>query len=256
MKIADNLEMLELPMKVMGMERMVYPTCMWDDDNVILVDTGIPDNLEMIKKQMDAAGISFARLTKIVATQQDIDHIAGIKGIMSEKSEVIVLAHAEDKPYIEGEKKVKRLNSKFMDRIKDLPKDERLKIIDMFENSCVNVNRTLVDGEVLPYCGGISVIHTPGHTPGHICLYHQKSKTLIAGDALNILDGQLVGPNKDSMSEDKMNAIDAIETLKKLMDYDIVNVITYHGGLFSDNPNEGIKALIRDRKFYSYKRND
>jgi glyoxylase-like metal-dependent hydrolase (beta-lactamase superfamily II) len=254
MKIADNLEMLVLPMNVMGRERIVYPTLIWDDDNVILIDTGIPSNLETIKKQMEAAGISFARLNTIIATQQDIDHIAGIKGILIEKPQVIVLAHEADKPYIQGDKKVQRLNSKFMERIKDLPEEEQLRIVDMFENSNVKVNTTLRDGEVLPYCGGITVIHTPGHTPGHICLYHQRSKTLIAGDAMNILHGQLVGPNEDPMSEDGVNANDAINSLKKLKDYDIKNIISYHGGLFNDNPNEGIKEVIRDRKLYSYRK--
>jgi glyoxylase-like metal-dependent hydrolase (beta-lactamase superfamily II) len=252
MKIADNIEMLELPMKVMGTDRIIYPTLMWDDDNVILVDAGIPGNLETIKKQMEAAGASFEKLNKIIVTQQDIDHVAGIKGILSENPKVQVLAHEEDKPYIQGDKKVKRLNSKFMDRIKDLPEVERLKIVDMFENSSVKVNSTLSDGEVLPYCGGITIIHTPGHTPGHICLYHHMSKTLIAGDAMNIHHGQLVGPNEDPMSEDGVNANDAINSLKKLTDYDIKNIITYHGGLFNDSPNEKIKEVIRDRKFYSY----
>lgn len=254
MKIAENLEMLELRMKVMGVKRIVHPTLMWDDDNVILVDTGTPDNLEAIKKQTEATGASFAKLNKIIATQQDIDHIAGIKGILSENPEITVLAHEEDKPYIQGEKKVNRLNPKFMDRIKDLPEEEQAKIVDMFENSSVKVNCTLRDGEVLPFCGGITVIHTPGHTPGHICLYHQMSKTLIAGDAMNILHGELVGPNGDPMSEDGVNANDAINSLKKLEDYDIVNIITYHGGLFSDKPNEKIKEVIRDRKFYSYRK--
>jgi glyoxylase-like metal-dependent hydrolase (beta-lactamase superfamily II) len=164
----------------------------------------------------------------------------------------MVLAHEEDKPYIQGEKKVKRLNSNFMDRIKDLPEEERSRIVDMFENSSVKVNSTLSDGEVLPFCGGITVIHTPGHTPGHICLYHQMSKTLIAGDAMNILNGELVGPNEDPMSEDGVNADDALNSLKKLKDYDIMNIITYHGGLFNKEPNEKIKEVIRDRKFYSY----
>lgn len=252
MKIANNLEMLVLPMNVMGRERIVYPTLIWDNDFVILIDTGIPGNLETIKKQMEAAGVSFARLNAVIATQQDIDHVAGIKGILSEKPNVVVLAHEADKPYIQGDIKVKRLNPKFMERIKDLPEHEQLRIVDMFENSDVKVNTTLIDGEELPYCGGITVIHTPGHTPGHICLYHQNSKTLIAGDALNILHGELVGPNEDPMSEDGVNANDAINALNKLNSYDIENIITYHGGLFNDKPNEAIRAVIRDGKFYSY----
>lgn len=254
MKIADNLEMIKISMNVMERERIVYPTLIWDNDNVILIDTGIPGNLETIKNQMETAGVSFARLNVIIATQQDIDHVACIKGILSEKPEVMVLAHEADKPYIQGDRKVKRLNTKFMERIKDLPEDEQRKIVDMFENSNVKVNNTVRDGEVLPYCGGITVIHTPGHTPGHICLYHQRSKTLIAGDALNILHGQLVGPNEDPMIEDGVNADDAINALKKLTGYDIKNIITYHGGLFNDSPNEKIKEVIRDRKLYSYRK--
>ncbi len=243
MKIADNIEMLELPMNLMGSERTIYPTLMWDEDNVILVDAGIPGYLLQLKNSMIEAGVSFDRLNKIIVTHQDIDHIGGIKGILSEKPDVEVLAHEEDKPYIQGEKKIVRLNPQFMERINALPDVERLKILDMFENSSVKVNRTVSDGEVLPYCGGITVIHTPGHTPGHICLYHQMSKTLIVGDAMNIIDGQLMGPNKDMMGNEE--AMDAINSLKKFTDYDVVNIITYHGGLFNDKPNERIKELIK-----------
>ncbi len=243
MKIADNVEMLELPINLMGSERIIYPTLMWDEDNVILVDAGISGYLLQLKNAMIEAGVSFDRLNKIIVTHQDIDHIGGIKDILSEKPDVIVLAHEEDKPYIQGEKKIVRLNAQFMERINALPDTERLKILDMFENSSVKVNQTVSDGEVLSYCGGITVIHTPGHTPGHVCLYHQMSKTLIVGDTMNVIDGQLVGPNKDMMSKDDAN--DAINSLKKFVDYDVVNIITYHGGLFNNKANERIKELIR-----------
>ena len=56
-----------------------------------------------------------------------------------------------------------------------------------------------------------------------------------------------------SLVQDTVN--DAINSLKKFKDYDIVNMIIYHGGLFNDKPNEGIKEVIRYRKFFSYKRN-
>ena len=243
MKIADNIEMLELPINLMGSERTIYPTLIWDEDNVILVDAGIPGYLLQLKNAMIEAGVSFDKLNKIIITHQDIDHIGGIKGILSEKPEVIVLAHEDDKPYIQGEKKIVRLNPQFMERINALPDAEKLKILDMFENSSVKVNNTINDGEMLPYCGGIIVIHTPGHTPGHVCLYHQMSKTLIVGDTMNIIDDQLVGPNKDMMGEEE--AMDAINSLKKLIDYDIVNIITYHGGLFNNKPNVRIKELIK-----------
>ena len=46
-------------------------------------------------------------------------------------------------------------------------------------------DRFLVDGDTLPI-GNLTfkVIHTPGHTPGGICLYCEKEKNLFSGDTL------------------------------------------------------------------------
>lgn len=52
LKIADGIEMLEIPMKLLGRERNIYPTLIWDNDSVILVDAGIPDSLPEIKDAM------------------------------------------------------------------------------------------------------------------------------------------------------------------------------------------------------------
>jgi len=243
MKIANGIEMLELKMNMMGRESVIYPTLLWDDNTVVLVDAGLPISLPDIKSTMEDAGVPFEKLDKIVITHQDIDHIGGIKSILNELPDVKVLAHEKEKPYIQGEKKFVRLNSSFMERINFLPEEEQEKVLDMFKNAPVEVNMTLTDSEELPYCGGIVVIHTPGHTPGHICLYHKGSKTMIVGDAMNILEGQLTGPNMQLLNKEE--AEDAINSLKKLEEYDIENVITYHGGMFNDNPNSRIKELLR-----------
>ncbi len=68
-----------------------------------------------------------------------------------------------------------------------------------------------------------------------------KNKTLIAGDAMNIIDGQLMGPNKQLLSE--KDAETATNSLRKLEAFDIENVIAYHGSLFNDNPNQRIEEL-------------
>lgn len=241
MKIADGIEILELKMNMTGRESIIYPTLIWDDNTVILVDAGLPINLPDIKSAMEDAGVPFEKLNKIIITHQDIDHIGGIKSILEELGNVEVLAHEEEKPYIQGEKKFVRLNSSFMERINFLPEEEQEKVLDMFKNAPVEINTTLTDGEELIDCGGIIVIHTPGHTPGHICLYHKNSKTMIAGDAMNIFEGQLIGPNVQLLSEEDSKT--AMNSLKKFEEYDIENVITYHGGLFNNNPNHRIKEF-------------
>jgi glyoxylase-like metal-dependent hydrolase (beta-lactamase superfamily II) len=244
MKIADKIEILELPMKLMGTEGTIYPTVIWDDNKVILVDAGISDSVTEIKDAMDKGGIPFKKIDTIIVTHQDIDHIGGINNIIDELNDVKVLAHGEDKPYIQGEKKILRLNNpKIMDRINLLPEYERQKVLDMLENAPVKVDVVLADGDELSYCGGIMVIHTPGHTPGHICLYHKESKSLIVGDALNIENDELIVTHKEAMNKEELEIIKT--WLKKIRELDVENVITYHAGLFNNNPNQKIKELIR-----------
>jgi len=241
MQITEGLSMLEIAMT--PREGMIYPTLIWDQNNVILVDTGMgmPGQLQKIQEAIDNEGVPFERLNKVIITHQDLDHTGGLNEILKEsKTKIEVLAHRDDKPYIQGEKTLVRLNSNFMNLI---PENQRKMTKLMFENySPVNVNKTLNDNEKLPYCCGLTIIHTPGHTPGHICIYHQKSNTLIAGDAMNVKDGQLVGPRKEILDEKSYNL--AINSLKKLQKFDIKNIISYHGGLFNNNPNQKIKELL------------
>jgi glyoxylase-like metal-dependent hydrolase (beta-lactamase superfamily II) len=193
---------------------------------------------------MDKAHLPFNKIDTIIVTHQDIDHIGGINNIVNKLNDVKVLAHIDEKPYIQGEKKLIRLEkSNIMERIKALPDNEQLKILDMFENTSVKVDMALTDGEKLSYGDGIIVIHTPGHTPGHICLYHEKSKSLIVGDALNIEGGELVVTHKEAMDDKELEIIKG--WLGRFGEFDVENVISYHGGLFNDNPNQRIKELIR-----------
>ena len=104
----------------------------------------------------------------------------------------------------------------------------------------LRVDRPLTDGELLPYCGGIQIIHTPGHTPGHICLYHAATKTLIAGDSLFVEGGKLA-PAPAFINADTPLAL---QSLIKLTRVDIANVIAYHGGLFQDSPNARLAEIV------------
>ena len=50
--------------------------------------------------------------------------------------------------------------------------------------SPVSVATVLTDGDLIPVAGGIRVVHTPGHTPGHGSLLHEPSGVLITGDSI------------------------------------------------------------------------
>lgn len=242
MKVSNGVATLELTMNVMGTQNIIHPTMTCDNNTVVLVDAGYPGQLPQIREAMEKAGVSFDRLSKVIITHHDMDHMGSLSSIQKELAEnVEVLAHEKEKPYIQGEKpatKVTQLEA----RLNSLSVEMKA-MYESLKASYVNykakVDKTVADGEELPYCGGITVIYTPGHTPGHISLYLKQSKTLIASDAL-LIDGGLLVPAPQYINFDQDLAI---KSLKKFIRYDIEKVICYHGGVYDNNINQSIADL-------------
>jgi glyoxylase-like metal-dependent hydrolase (beta-lactamase superfamily II) len=246
MKVADGVEMLEISANVMGKQDVIHPTLIWNEHAVILVDAGFPGQLPKFREAMEKAGAALDKLDKVILTHQDLDHIGSLPDILNESPHRIeVLANEVEKPYIQGEKRLLKLSPEAIAQAlaslqAEVPEKWRKAFKAVLENPPkTKVDKTVADGEELPYCGGMIVINTPGHTPGHISLYHKQSKTLIAGDAMVVADNQLLGPNPQFTLD--MNL--AIKSLKKLTHYDIESVICYHGGLFKGNANQRIAEL-------------
>lgn len=249
MQIAKGVEMLEISTMVMGKVDIIYPTLIWDADEVILVDTGLPGQMPLIRAAVEKAGVSFAALTKIIITHQDVDHIGSLPVILAEATQKIeVLSSELERPFIQGEQRLLKITPEAIAQALEslpptIPDEVRKAFRAVLENPPkANVDRTVADGEELPDCGGIVVIIMPGHTPGHACLYHKASKTLIAGDMLNILDGQLVGPDPKATIDLDL----ARKSLNKLAQYEITRVISYHGGLYQGDVNQRVMAIIEE----------
>ena len=245
LKIAEGLEMLEIPSNVMGKLSVIYPVLIWDSERAVLVDAGYPGQLAQIREAIEKAGVPFERVDTVILTHQDIDHIGSLSSIQKElQGKVKVYAHEEEKPYIQGDKcpiKLAQLES----RLDSLPAEMKLvyeKLKSGFQNAKAKVDETLADGDELSCCCGIRVIHTPGHTPGHISLYLKHYKLLIAGDMLGVENGRL------SLSPQSINFDNALnlKSVRKLADYDIEKVICYHGGLYGDEVSRQLKELASE----------
>lgn len=235
--------MLELEVNMLGNKSTFNPTLLFDDNHAALVDVGLPGQLEVIKSAMEKAGVPFDRIDMVILTHQDIDHIGGIQDVLKAvRKPIDVFAHAEDKPYIEGDKEPIKMTRDHVEKmLSRMPEDIRKQAEALLLNPppTVKVTKTVSDGEVLPFFGGVQIIFTPGHTPGHISLYHKATKTLIAGDATGSHDGKILGPNPQATPDIPM----AFESHKKFASFDIKRVICYHGGLCEDNVNEQFRAL-------------
>ena len=244
MKIANGVEMLELEMNMMGHSSTIHPTLLYDNDHAVLVDVGMPGQLQAIQAAVEKAGVSFSRIDAVILTHQDIDHVGSIQGVLQAAQKPIdVYAHADDKPYTEGDKEpIKMTRERVAQMLANIPPEMRAQVEAIFSNppTC-KVTKTVTDGEVLPFFGGIQVVFTPGHTPGHISLYHQATKTLITGDATVSQEGKILGPNAQATPDMPL----ALESLKKFTALDIAQVICYHGGLCQDNVNEQFRELTQ-----------
>jgi ribonuclease/clavin/mitogillin len=66
----------------------------------------------------------------------------------------------------------------------------------------IKIARHLVDGEVIDLGagGGIRVLHTPGHTPGHICLYQENHGALLAGDMISTVSTIIIDPPEGDLA--------------------------------------------------------
>ncbi|WP_336790908.1 MBL fold metallo-hydrolase [Paenibacillus sp. MMO-177] len=237
MRIAEGIEMLELDLGPMT----ICPTVLFDKEEWVLVDTGMPGSAPTIIELAKQAGIGEQKLNTILLTHQDIDHIGGLPGFKADNPELVVYAHEDDRAVIDGKKPMLKASPERLAALLGaLPEAARSQFEATFINPTgANVDRTMTDGENLPFGGGITVIHTPGHTPGHVSLYHQPSKTLIAGDAMVVANGELNGP-REAVTPDMATAL---QSLKKLKDFDIETVICYHGGVFKGDVQGRIAAL-------------
>ncbi|KOR90152.1 MBL fold metallo-hydrolase [Paenibacillus solani] len=246
MIIGKGIAMLEISAAMMGKMETIHLTSIWDHQERVLLDAGYPGQLKLIEEHLLSCGFSASDITKIIITHHDLDHIGSLPDVIQNSRHTPeVFASEKEKPCIEGEQRNVKLSPESITlALASLPDSVPPQWKSAFKHilehlPTARVNSILSDGEELPFGGGIIVIHTPGHTPGHTSLYHIPSKTLIAGDALNVEEGRLVGPNPATTYDLAL----AQSSLQKLTQYDIQNVICYHGGLFTDNPNQRIREL-------------
>jgi glyoxylase-like metal-dependent hydrolase (beta-lactamase superfamily II) len=90
-------------------------------------------------------------------------------------------------------------------------------------------DRLLMGGETIPTAiGPLEVIWTPGHSPGHICLYSAQHRVLFSGDQIL----PKITPNISWMPEEDTLA-DFLRSLERLKPVDVELILPSHGMPFS-----------------------
>ncbi|MBM7564547.1 MBL fold metallo-hydrolase [Paenibacillus sacheonensis] len=249
MNIAAGIAMLEIQAVIMGNPNVIHPTLLWNEERVVLVDTGYPGQLPLIQTAMNEARHSLETITDIIITHQDIDHIGSLPMLLDHvRPRPAVWASELEQPYIQGERLLIKVTPEGVDRaIASLPPSVSEETRRAFRHTLLNpphapVDRLIGYGQAEAPIDGLIVVDTPGHTPGHISLYHQASKTLIAGDALVIQDGQLQLANVNTNYDHAR----ALRSIRALCELDISGVICYHGGYYQDGARARILELVAE----------
>lgn len=98
-------------------------------------------------------------------------------------------------------------------------------------------DRELEDGDLLPVDGGeLRVVHTPGHTPGHICLVDERRGVLLTGD--HVLPRITPNVGRHPLSDPRPLG-DYLRSLDRLRSFDEARILPGH-----EWPFEGLAARI------------
>ena len=173
-------------------------------DELTLIDTGMPRNSEKIVQYIqEVLNRKPSEIKTIVLTHFHIDHV-GDANDLKKLSGAKVAIHEADADYVAGTKTQPAPRGGMGMIFKVL-------IPLFFKSRPVEPDIKLKDGDTI---AGLTTIHTPGHTPGSICLFDPASKILFVGDLLRFNGSKIeMGPSSLDTSEVKqsINKIAAID---------------------------------------------
>ena len=203
------------------------------DGSVTLVDAGYAATTPRVVAGLAALGAAPQDVRRVVLTHAHADHAGGAAGWQADHGSHVA-AHRDDVADLgagvnpAGDRRYRRT-----------------RLLARFTAATyapVRVDVVLSDGEVLDVAGGLRVVHTPGHTAGHVSLLHEPTGVLVTGDVIaNVAGLNRLAP---MVCQDYPLSLVSSHALAEL-DYRVAAFT--HGPHIGDGARERVRRFVRAR---------
>jgi len=182
--------------------RIVNAYLIVDADGLTLIDTGLARNGKQILNYIAGLGYSPQDLKHIVITHADGDHVGGLAALKAASGARVYASPVEAEAIAAG-----RMSREL--KLRGLLKWLFAAAAPLFKVKPAAVDERVADGQVLPALGGLRVVATPGHTPGHISLFAPAAGVLFVGDSL-VSEREGLRPSRGANTWDKAKALESV----------------------------------------------
>jgi glyoxylase-like metal-dependent hydrolase (beta-lactamase superfamily II) len=203
------------------------------DGSVTLIDAGLRGATRRLVGALDAIGARPDQVTRILATHAHVDHIGDARRLRARTGAQLQI-HEHDAGYVRDGIPPPRDPA--------IPLGRVLGFLQRRQASS-DVDGTYTDDDVLPVAGGLRVLHTPGHSPGHCSFLHEPSGILITGDALVNFRGKMNYSFAASCTNFRMSK----DTAARLGDVDYELVAFTHGPEIRSGARPAVREFLRRR---------
>jgi glyoxylase-like metal-dependent hydrolase (beta-lactamase superfamily II) len=198
------------------------------EPELTLIDCGLAGSTRAIGRALASLGRSMDEVARVICTHGHPDHAGSARELG--RAGVPILMHAAD---------ALGIRSCWVDVLR---RPSRARLFAAMTPNPAEI-QPLEDGQVLPVLGGLEVIHTPGHTPGSVCLYGARDRVLFVGDMLQAPSGRVTFAN-GVCSEDIATARRQVRRLASL---DVKTIVFSHYPPLTDRARpilEGLAAQV------------
>lgn len=207
------------------------------DGEYLLIDCGMdtPQSFAALEAGIHSAGITWRDIRLIVLTHMHPDHI-GLTNRVRALTGATVLMHETEAEHLDSledeSRRLPYLHAAYTRGGVPVEMQSRMDHHFAFLRKSlrdITPDRLLRDGEqIASAMGPLQVVCTPGHSPGHICLYSPDRKVLFSGDhILNQITPNISWhPGTDALG-------DYLASLERVGRLDIEHIYPAHGEPFS-----------------------